>query len=382
MNSPSSPSVFGPQASASNTPSLSFSFSNFLQEALYHPERGFYASARAQIGKQGDFFTNVSVGPIYGTILALVFEEIWQRLGSSDPFFIIEQGANDGRLAHDILEALQKKGNAQLSKSLHYIIVEPFPLLQQQQQATLKKWKNVSWVADNKELPLFEGIYFSNELVDAFPFDLLRWDGSCWLEQRVLCNEDGSFIWTTEPIHDPALEHVAKKLPKTLPLDFLWEVRLGVRPWLKAIAERMQRGVLLVADYGYAGADRFAAYRTQGSIACYEQHRRYDNPLEKVGERDITAHVDFTDLTEAGLEAGWEFLGFTDQHHFLVGAAEEWLRSLEGKAKDPNIQKMLRGLHTLMHPETMGRSFQFLGLGKKMKTTPPLNAFRYGLSTF
>ena len=173
------------------------------------------------------------------------------------------------------------------------------------------------------------------------------------------------------------LHAVAKKLPRDLAPGFLWEVRLGIAPWLQAIEARMKRGMILVADYGYAGVDRFASYRAEGSIACYENHRRYDNPFENVGKRDITAHVDFTDLTEKALQHHFEILGYSDQHHFLIGAAEAWLRTFENKMLTPAEQKELRLLQMLLHPETMGRSFKFLGLGKKISTTPSLSGFCY-----
>ncbi len=353
-----------------------------MQQALYNPEHGYYAAGRATIGKKGDFFTNVSVGKIYGQILARLFEDLWHKLGKPEEFSIVEQGAHEGELAHDILEALQKKeatseADITFYKSLRYLIVEPFSLPQQKQQATLKNFSNVTWVADVIDLPRFEGIHFSNELVDAFPIDLLRWDGSSWLEERVMTTPQASYSWTSEPIQHPELLGVAEQLPKSLPVGFLWEVRLGVKPWLTSLAERMKRGVVLIADYGYAGTDRYASYRAEGSIACYQNHQRYENPLEDPGERDITAHVDFTDLAETGIQTGWDLLGYTDQHHFLMGAAEEWLRSLEGTPLEPSTQKALRLFRTLLHPETMGRSFKFLGLGKNIDSMPVLSGFRY-----
>jgi len=382
----------------------SLSFSEFMEQALYDPQHGYYASGRARIGKAGDFFTNVSVGKIYGKILALFFEELWKKMGRPKNFTVVEQGANDGRLALDILEA--SKASLDFFSAIRYSIVEPFSIYQKKQQETLKDQKNISWVQNLKTLPAFEGIHFSNELLDAFPIDLLMWDGKEWLEKRVVTKgsvpdiaysgasplvhamapkyaisgtdpySEGS-SWTIAPIEQKELRAVAEKLPTTLAPGFLWEVRLGIRPWLEQLAMKLERGMILIADYGYAGPQRFAPYRAQGSMACYQDHRRYDNPLEEIGKRDITAHVDFTDLADQASNQCFEILGYTDQHHFLIGAAEIWLRTFEGKSLMPHEQKEFRLLQTLLHPETMGRAFQFLSLGKNLHLPSPLSGFHY-----
>ena len=346
-----------------------------MEKALYDPLYGYYASGCVQIGKAGDFFTNVSVGKIYGKILALFFEELWEKMERPKPFALVEQGANDGRLALDILEAAAAA--PEFLASMSYYIVEPFSFHQKNQQETLKDQKNIFWVKKLEDLPDFEGVHFSNELLDAFSIHLLRWDGKEWIEQRVATTEKQDFSWITAPIEEEELRAIAEKLPRDLAPGFLWEVRLGIAPWLQAIEARMKRGMILVADYGYAGADRFASYRAEGSIACYENHRRHDNPLENVGCRDITAHVDFTDLAEKALQHHFELLSYSDQHHFLIGAAETWLRTFEGRSLTAAEQKEFRLLQTLLHPENMGRSFKFLGLGKKISLTPTLSGFRY-----
>ncbi len=355
-----------------------------MTQALYNPEHGYYASGRVQIGKAGDFFTNVSVGKIYGKILALFFEELWEKMERPESFTIVEQGANDGRLALDILETT--KASSVFFPTIQYYIVEPFSFHQKNQEETLKDFENISWVEKLEDLPMFEGVHFSNELLDAFPVHLLRWNGEKWLEQRVVTEKStpklrdartGRFDWITAPIQQEELRDVAAQLPSDLAPGFLWEARLGIAPWLEAIKARMKRGLILVADYGYAGVDRFASYRSEGSIACYENHQRYDNPLENIGQRDITAHLDFTNLAEQALQHHFEILGYSDQHHFLIGAAETWLRMFEGRSLTTAEQKEFRLLQTLLHPENMGRSFKFLGLGNKLQLASPLSGFRY-----
>lgn len=352
------------------------SFADFMQIALYNKEHGYYGSDRVKIGKQGDFFTNVSVGKIYGKTLTYCFKELWVKMEKPDKFFIVEQGAHNGRLADDILQTLATKELSDFKSCVEYLIIEPLPTQRALQQNYLKNFSNISWIEHEEHLPFFEGVHFSNELLDAFPVNILTWDGLTWLEKRVTL-VDEKFSWINEPITDPALLKATSSLPKNLSKNFELEISLGTQPWLKSIAKKMSRGAILIADYGTAGIERFSPHRRDGTIACYKNHRRFDNPLEEPGERDITAQVDFTKATEAALEASFEILGYSDQHHFLIGAAEKWLRSLEKTDQAPLSPHDLRALQTLLHPESMGRQFKFLGLGKNIPATPPLEGFQY-----
>src|SRR4029077_1819565 len=146
------------------------SFAWFMQQALYHPEHGYYSSGRCAIGRKGDYFTNVSVGPLFGEFLAAQFAEMWERLGSVEHFTIIEQGAHDGQFARDVLESLQKRA-PEFFAALRYRIVEPFPILQDRQSRTLERFRDkVEW---RNSLQPFLGVHFSNELLDAMPVRLI-----------------------------------------------------------------------------------------------------------------------------------------------------------------------------------------------------------------
>ncbi len=347
-----------------------------MEKALYDPKTGYYASGKAALGRNGDFFTNVSIGKIYGKMIALFIDDLWEKLNKPSPFCIVEQGAHDGMLAQDILEEL--RNSPALFSSTSYIIVEPFPILRKRQQERLREFSNVYWFSYLCELPPWEGIHFSNELIDAFPVHLLTWNGEQWLEQRVCEEEDQkSYSWLHAPIEEEELERIAVTLPRSLSPGFLCEIRLGISSWLAEIAKKLKRGMILIADYGYVGSSQFAPYRAEGSIACYQKHQRFNNPLEKPGERDISVHVNFGALAQTALQQNWSLLGFSDQHHFLMGIAHQWLKSLEEEMPTASRKKELRSLQTLLHPETMGRQFQFLGLGHAMLSTPPLSGFRY-----
>jgi len=348
-------------------------FRRFMELALYHPEHGYYGSGRARVGKGGDFYTSVSVGRIYGRLLASVCREVWERLGSPEQFAIVEQGANDGTMAVDILSATAGQHDA-FGNALHYRIVEPFEVNRQRQQEKLSGFSNVSWHQANADLPEFTGIHLSNELLDAFPVDSLRWNGSLW-EEECVAREKNDFVWRTRPIADQELADAAQRLPSPPRAGWRFEINRGISPWLAGIASRMKRGMILTVDYGQVGQDRFAPHRAEGTLLAYRNHERFDDPLPEPGLRDITAQVDFTDLAARSIEAGFTPLAYSDQQHFLMGAAEPWMRSLGENA--PEHRKDLLALNTLLTPALMGSQFKALALGKDFPADPPLGCFKY-----
>ncbi len=134
---------------------------------------------------------------------------------------------------------------------------------------------------------------------------------------------------------------------------------------------------MLLIDYGYSRTDYYSSLRTEGTLTAYRNQQRQKNILERIGETDITAHVDFTAIAEAGLEAGCQLLGFTDQHHFMVGAGESRMRSFEDRDDQQDRDQFLRAYKTLMHPEMMGLAFKYLLMGKGVPTMEKLSGFRY-----
>ncbi|MDQ3625761.1 MAG: SAM-dependent methyltransferase, partial [Verrucomicrobiota bacterium] len=147
----------------------------FMEQALYHPEHGYYSSGRAVIGRGGDYFTNVSVGPLFGRLMAAQFTEMWTLLGKPDELVVVEQGAHDGQLADDVLRAVQQRA-PEFFDALTYRIVEPLPVLEQRQRAILAGFNDkVEWRRTVADLEPLTGVHFSNELLDALPVHLVRW---------------------------------------------------------------------------------------------------------------------------------------------------------------------------------------------------------------
>jgi SAM-dependent MidA family methyltransferase len=337
-------------------------FDWFMEQALYHPQFGYYSSGRAQIGRKGDYFTNVSVGPLFGRMLAAQFVEMWELMGRPDDFTILEQGAHHGEFASDVLTAMRDFPGA-----LRYCIIEPFPILRERQEQTLSGFAGkVSWRKTLSDLEPSRGVHFSNELLDSMPVRLItREAGGEWQEKFV--DESGeNFAFVTKPIPDEALRSHLEKLPLTENAAYETEVNLQAIDWTRAVAQKLSRGFVLAVDYGYPRAEFYAAERTTGTLQAFARHRTVSSPLTDAGHVDITAHVDWTSVAESAQQSGLDLLGFTDQHHFLTGLLATY-------SPDENER---RALQTLLHPEFLGTRFQYLCLSKNVAPAQ-LSGFRF-----
>ncbi len=344
-------------------------FRDFMARALYDPAHGYYGVGRARVGRSGDFFTNVSVGPLFGRLLARQFAEMWARLDEPGEFAIVEQGAHHGDFAADVLNALRELAPACLAATAYWL-VEPLATLRAAQQEKLAPWTGgkVRWVESLAELPPFVGVHFSNELPDAFPVHRVVRRSDGW-QERAVDFRDGRFVFVDAPISDTALHAAVTRLPQ-VPPDYETEINLAAPAWIAEVAAHLQRGFVLAIDYGYPLAEYYRPERTGGTLSAYAGHQREPDPLARPGEIDLTAHVDFTSLAAAALAAGLDLAGFTDQHHFMVGLGQ--LHFIGDTATPQEV----RAFKTLMHPNLMGRSFHTLGLARQV-SDPRLSGFRF-----
>jgi SAM-dependent MidA family methyltransferase len=350
-------------------------FDRFMDLALFAPGAGYYAGDRARIGRDGDFYPNVSVGRMFGRVLAEQFAEIDALLGAPRPFSIVEQGANDGAFARDVLDALGER-HPDLCARTRCVLVEPFPRLEARQRATLAGHAaRTEWASSLDALAPFAGVHFSNEFADALPVRLFVRHAGRWLERHVTTGP-GALAFADLAISDPA---DAAHLPADAADGYVAELRPAAGDWMRGVARALDRGIFLTVDYGHPRELLHAPWRRDGTLACYHAHRRDGNPLASPGEKDITAHVDFTALIDAGRAAGLTLAGFTDQCHFLVGAAETLLRELESTPDTPRRSADLRALKTLLHPEIMGTQFKCLALAKGLPA-PRLSGFKFARS--
>ncbi len=348
----------------------------FMEQALYHPEFGYYRKDRVRVGTRGDYYTSVSVGPAYGLILAEQIREMHEALGRPAKFTIVEAGAEDGQLAADILSALNRVAPDQEESVYEYVIVEPFPEKQLRQKQLLRNFaEQTGWIDALDSIAPVTGVVLASELLDAFPVHLVENSGKEWRELRV--NWSGNQLrlepW---PVEMPALAEHLEKLPVPRTVPYRTEVNLRAAIWTQENGRALDRGFVLVIDYGYCREDYYGPRRTAGTLTCYHGHRKSYDPLEAPGQMDITTHVDFTTLVEAAAAEHLEFVGFADQHHFMVGAGEARLRGLEIPPSAAET-RFLRAYKTLMLPGTMGMTFKFLLLSKGTATLPEISGFRY-----
>ena len=337
-------------------------FDEFMAAALYDPRHGYYAAENSRTGKRGDFFTSVSVGPVFGKLLAAQFLEMREHLGNPRDFTLVEQGANDGQLMADILGAW--------SGALpHVVIVEPLANLRALQQEMLAPWKgHITHLSHESELPEFTGVFFANELLDAFPVKLLTRRQGAWSERRVACNEK-EFVFV-----ETGFSGASPSVPGEID-EFATEICPSLDPWMESVATKLHQGWLLLIDYGHPAAARYHSGRAAGSLAAYRDHQRVENPLANPGHQDLTAHVDFTAVAGAAQRAGLSLAGFTDQHHALTSLAARTFPAMPGEKLSPEAAREMRALRQLLHPESMGTSFKFLALAKN--TSAPLAAFQF-----
>ena len=341
-------------------------FAWFMEQALYHPEFGYYSSGRCQIGRSGDYFTNVSVGPLFGRMLAAQFAEMWEVLGRPADFTIVEQGAHQGDFARDVLESL-RDARPDCFSALRYSVVEPFPILRARQEEALGEFSGkVSWWESLEELPEFSGVHFSTELLDAMPVRLITRDREGEWQERMVAEAGEEFQFVPRPITDDKLRARLPDPPPAGTGTYDTEINLAALDWVERVAAKLRRGFVLAVDYGFSRGEFFAAERISGTLQGYARHRAVSSPLRDIGRADIASHVEWTSLAERAEECGLTIVGFTDQHHFMTG-----MLSLVAPQEDER-----RALQTLLHPEFLGTRFQYLALGRNVPSKP-LTGFRF-----
>jgi len=346
------------------------SFARFMELALYCPETGYYEAKKDIVGRRGDFITSVSVGSLFGELLAFQFAEWLGELPVVDGRLpIVEAGAHDGRLAADIMGWLRAH-RPELSNQIQYVIVEPSPTRQHWQEETLAGFVGkVSWASQLSDLKnrqsatanrqSLSGIIFSNELLDAFPVHRHGWDAGnkSWFEWGVAL-EGEIFCWVKiQPSASGLPRLCPPELENVLPDGYTIETSPAAGDWWREAAAILSRGKLLTIDYGHSDEEMFSPARTHGTLRAYRQHHVSDDLLANPGEQDLTAHVNFSAIQKAGEAAGLRTEQFCTQPQFLTRILQ---RAVTGKTFASVDAKQVRQFQTLTHPEHLGRAFRVL----------------------
>ena len=338
-------------------------FPEFMATALYEPTLGYYARETRQVGRGGDFFTSVSVGPLFGQLLARRFLAWW--IGARQParWRLIECGAHDGTLAGDILTALQALSPPAFA-ALEYRIIEPLPLLAEAQAANLAAFGETVRILPSPAALTHDplpGIVFGNELLDALPFHLVEWHDGAWAELHVRNASPASFSNFKFQISNSPLPPELSAALDRLPIPsgiYRTEVRTNFTGFLAPLLAAITHGRMIWPDYGFARPEYYLPERNTGTLRTFQRHRADDDPLDSPGERDITAHVDFTAVAEAAIHLGATLAEFASQGSWLTRLAEPWLRENEAAWTPAQI----RQFQTLVHPGHLGAKFHLLEL--------------------
>lgn len=332
------------------------SFARFMELALYAPGLGYY-ERRRDIGPRGDFFTSVNVGPLFGELLAFQFA---QWAGDERQLQIVEAGAHDGALAADILSWMRRR---RPGLDVGYCLIEPSPIHRDWQEQKLRDWRQiVKWATDVSEIGPASScrIIFCNEFLDAMPAHRLAWNGKGWDECFVACN-NGRFVWqqsSPTPELAGSLRHVGPELAAVLPVGFVIEHSPAAVAWWNKAATALGRGKLLTADYGLAGQEQFRPERPGGTLRAYRKHHIDTDVLADPGEQDITAHVNFSAIEEAGRAAGLVTDQLVEQGRFLTQILAQ--TEAQPGGFDAWTPTRARQFQTLIHPEHLGRVFRVL----------------------
>ncbi|MDD5330919.1 MAG: SAM-dependent methyltransferase [Sulfuricella sp.] len=339
-------------------------FSRFMELALYAPGLGYYSAGLGKFGEAGDFVTAPEISALFGRTLARQAAQVLAETGGD----ILEMGAGSGRLAFDLLAELAQSGQP----LPRYFILEVSADLRRRQQELLQPYApRVQWL---DTLPAgFTGLILGNEVLDAMPVELVAWREGGIRQRGVVLNQ-GEFQWSERELATGELFDLAARLE--MPADSVSEIGLAARGFIAALAAMLEKGVILMLDYGFGRSEYYHPQRRTGTLMCHYRHHAHDDPFYLPGLQDITAHVDFTAIAETGIERGLDLLGYTSQAHFLLNCGITDLLAQTPPEQASAYLPLAAQAQKLLSPAEMGELFKAVALGKGMDM--PLIGFGRG----
>jgi len=347
-------------------------FSVYMERCLYTTGLGYYSAGSRKFGSAGDFVTAPELSPLFGRCPAQTCARVLEQLEGGD---ILEFGAGSGALAVDVLGELERLGHL----PGRYLVLERSADLRARQQQRVAEQlphlrDRIRWL-DTLPEPGFAGVLLANEVVDAMPAERFRWTGTGVERFCVTCSAAG-FEWQLQAATDEVLITAVQGLQQDcgLAAGYISEVNLSIAPWLESVAGVIGRGLLLLCDYGYPRHEYYHPQRNRGTLMCHYRHRAHTDPFLWPGLQDITTHVDFTAVAEAGVAAGLDVTGYTTQAGFLLDSGLDGLLQASGPVDSPAYIKAAQQVKQLTLPGDMGERFAFIGLAKDIDG--PLPGFR------
>ena len=330
-------------------------FAEFMRIALYEPGVGYYSS-KSPIGQAGDYFTSPTAHPVFGFLISLQIRIMWESIGRPPKFFVVEIGSGNGLLAKDILNYIQFE-NDPFKEALNYITIDR--TISHSDNLSLMNLQKI--LSDRIPLSNIEGCFISNELIDAFPVHRFKIQNGTLKEIFVSLDHNRDFV---EIIENPSTEKILDRISNVMPVlpeNFVGEVNLDINPWVKEVSRALKRGFVITIDYGHLSNELYSPIRSSGTIQTYYKHANGFSPYENIGNQDITAHVDFSQLISEG-----DYYGLNP---IMLGTQSEYLKKM-GFMKiyntlrntDMNLvekQANMMGMLELIRPEGLG-SFKIL----------------------
>ncbi len=328
-------------------------FDQYMEQALYTPGLGYYASCEEVFGAEGDFVTAPGLGDFFARVMARFCELVLTETGGG----IVEYGVGDGQLARD----LQRVLGAQLET---YVCVE---------RAAARR----QMISDEQARAVmpedFCGVVLANEFLDALPARSFALTADGVRERMVdITEDDASLCWTEQESAQAsaAVAHIQESLAEPLAPPYCSEWRHEVYAnWLTELDARLRRGVVLIVDYGYPRWEYYHPQRSTGTLQCHTRHQSHADPFQEPGRQDISVDVDFTKIAELATAAHFDALMFTTQAGFLL---EYGLLEMIDESTDIEARMAQhRQIEMLTHPERMGDRFRVLALGRDVALELP-----------
>ncbi|MEJ6581688.1 MAG: SAM-dependent methyltransferase [Akkermansiaceae bacterium] len=314
-------------------------FVDYMARCLYDADRGYYSRPDVlTVSKEGDFITSVSVGHVFGRILAARLHLFWVANGSPAEFCVLEPGGHDGSLAKDILSGASAI-DPNFSNALQYKVYEPHPARRQLLSARLGSLASVISSPDELSAPI--GAVVANEVLDALPVPLYLHSAQEWHEVAVTA-ENNQLEWTTLDTQFT--------LKGEYPDGYVTEGSPDLPHFLKPLAEIFEKALMIFVDYGLDEDSLYHPDRHVGTLRCYRSHRSNVHPLDEPGTRDLTADVNFTAVERAATALGLDSYPLMNQSRYLTYCGRDWLLSSPSQSE-------VRQFQTLIHPSQFGNRF-------------------------
>ena len=333
-------------------------FSRFMELVLYAPQYGYYTGGSHKIGNNGDFITSPTLTPLFARTLARQLQELLPQTAGN----IYEFGAGTGQLAADLLNNLSDGIN-------RYYIIEISPELAARQKDLIQTLapQAAQKIVHLSALPeTFDGIIIGNEVLDAMPVEIIRKDEGGSFEHVGVCLDNDRFTYSARPLHDLQLSALASLYFPKITSPYTSELHPQQYAFIRTLASRLEHGCMIFIDYGFDAAQYYHPQRNQGTLIGHYRHHVTHNPFDFIGLADLTAHVNFTDIAQAGTDAGLDLIGYLPQSHFLLNLGITELLAQTGQTDSAAYIREAAAVQKLIDQHEMGELFKVIAFGKNI----------------